>query len=184
MPFRMLVATAVTILLAGQVSAQDVKLDKEKSTIEFVGKKTEAGKEVTHPGGFKEFTADLKINWETPEQSTLVIEIKTDSIFSDDKKLTEHLKQPDFFDVKKHPTIKFESTKLEMKGESEAVVTGKLTMLGKTVEIVVPTKSEMSDTALTVNAEFSIDRTKWGMNYGLPKVDGKVQLKAKLHYTR
>ena len=158
---------------------QALKADKEKSKIEFVGKKPD-GK---HAGGFKDFTSELKVDHESPNKSTIMIEIKTESLWADNEMLTGHLKNPDFFDVKKYPTIKFESTKIEV-NEKKATITGKMTMLDKTVEVVIPTTNELSDSSLKVVAEFKIDRTKWGMNYGKGKVDDEVELKVTLFYPR
>jgi polyisoprenoid-binding protein YceI len=166
-------------LLTAPAFAQSLKADKEKSKIEFVGKKPD-GK---HAGGFKDFKSEAKVDMESPEKSSLMIEIKTESLFSDNDMLTAHLKNPDFFDVKKYPTIKFESTKIEVDGE-EATITGKLTLLDKTVEIKVPTKSEVNDKTLKVIADFKIDRTKWGMNYGKGKIDDEVVIKAELLFPR
>jgi polyisoprenoid-binding protein YceI len=158
---------------------QALKADAKKSKIEFVGKKPD-GK---HAGGFKEFSSEANVDMATPSNSTLKIEIKTESMFSDDEKLTSHLKNPDFFDVKKYPTIKFESTKVEVNGE-EAIIYGKLTMLDKTVEVKVPTTSVVDDTSLKVMADFKIDRTKWGMVYGKGKIEDEVLIRAELFFAR
>ncbi len=158
---------------------QSLKVDKEKSKIDFVGKKPD-GK---HAGGFKDFTSEAKVNMESPDKSSLTIEIKTDSLWSDDEKLTGHLKNPDFFDVKKYPTIKFESTKIEV-SDDKATIIGKLTMLDKTVEVKIPTTTELNDKSLTLKADFKIDRTKWGMNYGKGKIEDDVELKIMLMFPR
>lgn len=177
---RLAIAAIAIASWATPSLAQDIKLDKDKSKIEFVGKKTD-GK---HTGGFKSFTADAKVDWENPEKSTLTIEIKADSLFSDDAKLTDHLKNPDFFDVKKFPTIKFESTKIEHSSDTEGKITGKMTMLGKTVEVTVPVKTEVTESEVVVKADFKIDRSKWGMVYGAPKVSNDVEITAVLQYKR
>jgi polyisoprenoid-binding protein YceI len=174
------VMLSLMLMLSGAVHAADnLKADKEKSKIEFVGKKPE-GK---HAGGFKEMKAEAVVDHESPNNSKLTIEIKSESLWSDDEKLTGHLKNPDFFDVKKYPTIKFESTKVEMDGE-EGTITGKLTMLGKEVEVKVPIKGEVSDSSVKVIADFKIDRTKWGMSYGKGKIDDEVSIKAELVFPR
>ena len=79
--------------------AADVKyvLTKDNTKIEWTGTKP-GGK---HSGGFEKVGgtatvaegAGLKID----------IEIDCDSLYSDDKKLTGHLKSSDFFAVKDHP---------------------------------------------------------------------------------
>lgn len=159
--------------------AENFKFNKEKSKITFVGKK----KDGKHEGGFKEFKSDAKVDLEAPEKSSLEIVIDTTSLWSDDAKLTDHLKNPDFFDVRKHPKITFESTKIEH-SDSEATITGKLTLLDKTVEVKVPVKSELTDKSIIVNAEFKIDRTKWGMNFGKGNINDEVEIKATLQFDR
>ena len=158
---------------------QTMKADKEKSKIDFVGKKSD-GK---HAGGFKEFKSEVKMDLESPEKSSITIEIKTDSLWSDDETLTGHLKNPDFFDVKKYPTMKFESTKVEVSDDKSTII-GKLTMLDKTIEVKIPTTNELNEKSLTIKADFKIDRTKWGMNYGKGKVDDEVELKVILMFPR
>jgi polyisoprenoid-binding protein YceI len=166
-------------LMATPSFAQTMKADKEKSKIDFVGKKSD-GK---HVGGFKDMTAEAVVNMEMPEKGSLKIEIKTDSLWSDDEKLTAHLKNPDFFDTKKYPTIKFESTKIEVDGET-GTITGKMTMLDKTVEVQVPMKAEIIDGSIKVIAEFKIDRTKWGMTFGKGKIDDEVEITAELLFVK
>ena len=172
-------ALCLLVVMAVPSLGQTLKSDKEKSKVDFTGKKSD-GK---HVGGFKDVTAVAKVDLDSPEKGSLTIEIKTDSLWSDDEKLTGHLKNPDFFDVKKYPTIKFESTKINMSGETGEII-GKLTMLDKTVEVKVPVKGDLSDDMLTVIADFKIDRTKWGMNYGKGKIDDEVEIKVELAFPR
>lgn len=170
---------SLTLMVACAVPAfgQTLKADKEKSKINFVGKKPN-GK---HEGGFKDFKSEAKVDMQSPDKSSLTIEIMTESLFSDNEMLTGHLKNPDFFDVKKYPSIKFESTKVEV-SENTATITGKLTMLDKTVEVKIPTKSEVDDKMLKLTGDFKIDRTKWGMNFKGP--DNEVELKVELVFPR
>jgi polyisoprenoid-binding protein YceI len=180
MLLRLSMMLGLVVSFCGLSSAQDLKLDLEKSKIDFVGKKP-AGE--THKGGFKEFTADAKVDFDSPDKSTLLIEIKTESLWSDSDKLTTHLKNPDFFNVEKFPKIKFETTSV-VAGEGEATLTGKMTMLDKTVEVKVPVKVEMTDSNLVLIATFKLDRTKWGMNFGRPNISDEVDITATLHYKR
>ncbi len=162
------------------VRAEDLKLDAEKSTIEFVGSKTD-GK---HTGGFKKFSVNAKADHDNPEKSEIVIEIETDSIYSDDNNLTQHLKNPDFFNVRKFPTIKFQSKKIALVGEDGAEITGVLTMLDKDVEVTIPVKVQMTEDTLTMKTEFKIDRTKWGMNYGQGKINNEVEISSTMVFNR
>ncbi len=176
-PSSVFTITAVW-LTAGIASAADpLKVDLEKSKISFVGHKAD-GK---HEGGFKKFKVDAKADFEDPSNSSLRIEIDTSSLWSDDPKLTAHLKNPDFFDIRKYPKIVFESTKVAAhEDEGEAKIVGKLVMLDKTEDLVVPVKFEVSEESVKVIATFKLDRTKWGMNYGKGKINDEVDIAAEL----
>jgi polyisoprenoid-binding protein YceI len=176
---------AVMLLLAtgSNISraAEPLKLNAEKSKISFVGHKAD-GK---HEGGFKKFDVDAKADFEEPTKSTMKIVIKTDSLWSDDEKLTAHLKNPDFFDIRKYPEIVFESTKVETTDEDgKATISGKLKLLDKTEELTVPANVEVGESSLKIVATFKLDRTKWGMNYGKGKINDEVDVTAELVFGR
>ena len=104
-----------------------------------------------------------------------MINIETDGLEPDDAKLTGHLKSPDFFEVKKFPEAKFVSTGI--KAEKEGfTVTGDLTLRGKTKSIKFPAKIENKNGTATLNADFKIKRSDWGMTYGAGMIDDDVKL--------
>jgi len=166
--------------LAAPAFAESLTLVKDKSKIEFTGKKPDGA----HKGGFKEFKSEANAEVDAPERSSLKLEIMTDSLWSDDEKLTTHLKNPDFFDVKKFPKIVFETTAIEGAGSDSAVLVGKLTMLEKTAELRVPCKTSVNGESIVLQADFKLDRTKWGMAYGKGKINDEVEIKATLHFER
>lgn len=174
------IALSIAFLLVAQFSlaAETLKPDLEKSKISFLGKKSEG----EHKGGFNKFKVDAVADHDDQAKSSLKIEIETESLWSDDPKLTAHLKAPDFFDVKKYPKATFESTKVEKVSDTESKIFGKLTMLGKTVEIEAPVKLEVSEDKIVVVAKFKIDRTKWGMNYGKGMINDEVDITAELAF--
>ncbi len=173
--------TLVFLAAGFSSAAEKLTLDLEKSKIEFVGTKPD-GK---HEGGFKKFTADATADMENPESGSLEIVIDADSLWSDDEKLTNHLKNPDFFDVRKHPKIMFKATKIShSEGEEKATIVGTLTLLGKEGEITVPIVAALTETTVTITGEFKIDRTKWGMEYGQGKINNDVAIKTVLVMNR
>ena len=155
-------------------------LDKEKSKIQFVGSKPSA----SHKGGFKVFDVGGNIDWGDLTKSSLKIEIDATSLWSDDGGLTNHLKNRDFLNVEKFPTIQFDATKIELGGARIATVSGKLTILGQSVDATIPCKIATTDSELTVTAKFAIDRTKWGMSYGQGRVNNDVDVLATLVFSR
>ena len=185
MLFRFALSTLAVLSLSLTSLAETFQLDKEKSKIEFVGSKPPKNDKVeSHAGGFSDFDSVLVYVPEKTEEGKFVVDIVAASLTSDNPKLTEHLKHPDFFDVKKYPAIKFEATSYEKDKEAEnkGKITGKLKLLDKTEEIVIPYTVEKTETGIKVVTEFKIDRSKWGMTYGIPNVNADVDVKATLAY--
>ncbi len=181
MKFRFALLLALLLpAFASATAGETLKADKESSKIKFVGTKTD-GK---HEGGFKEFTSVIDADFANPANGSLKIEIDAASLFSDDEKLTNHLKNPDFFDVRKYPKIKFESTKIVHGDEGTIKIVGKMTMLDETIEVEIPVEAKLDDSALVLKAKFKIDRTKWGMTYGVGKIDNDVEINADLTFKR
>ena len=161
-------------MIASVTLAADVeyKLTKDNTKIEWTGTKP-GGK---HSGGFEKVNGTASIT----EAAGLKIdvEIDCDSLYSDDKKLTGHLKSPDFFAVKDHPKAKFVSTKVA-KADKGYIVTGDLTLLGKKKEVSFPTEISTGD-KLTMNGTIEISRSEFGMNYKKGEIDDKVTIRVKV----
>ena len=170
---RTLIALGVAVLFAASAAAADTKytLTGDNTKLTFVGKKPD-GK---HEGGFKKLSGAATVPDNDLTKLAVTIEIETDSLYSDDNKLTGHLKTADFFDVKNHPKATFKSTKVE-KGDKTYTVTGELTLLGKSKTVSFPASITAKDGVLAVSTTFTIDRTEWGMTYGKGKIDDKVAI--------
>jgi len=165
------VAVAALILVPALAFATDFPLTGTNTTIKFVGSKP-GGK---HDGGFKTVKGTASVIGTDATTLKISLAIETDSLYSDNDKLTAHLKNPDFFAVKSNPKATFVTTKVEKAG-AEYKITGDLTLLGKTKSVTFPATITAAADALSLTANFSIDRTEWGMNYGKGKVDDLVKL--------
>ena len=128
-----------------------------------------------HDGGFKTITGSATIDGADITTFKIAVEIDMNSTYTDDEKLTGHLKSPDFFGVKANPKSKFVSTKVE-KSDSGYNVMGKLTLNGKTKDVTFPAKIEVADDTLTLSASFKIDRNNWGISFGKGKINDEVGL--------
>ena len=144
-------------------AAETLQPVMDKCQITFVGGKPDGS---THDGGFKKFKIDAQADFEDASQSSLRIEIDTASLYADDPRLEAHLKNPDFFDVRKYPTAVFESTSIQSDDENQATIVGKLKLLGKVEEVKIPVKVDHSEDSVKLSGNFKLDRTKWGMTYG------------------
>ncbi len=169
---RVLFVTAITALLGTQALATDFPLTGGNTKVEFVGTKP-GGK---HTGGFAKLDGKAVVDGTDPASLKIEVTIETDSLYSDDAKLTAHLKAPDFFSVKDFPKATFKSTKVEKTAAGYAV-TGDLTLLGKTKAVTMPAAVTATADALTLKSEFRINKTEWGMTYGKGKIDDEVTLK-------
>ena len=100
--------------------------------------------------------------------NTIVCTDLTDAEWN--KKLVGHLKSEDFFSVEKYPMANFEivSMKQEVK-DGDYVVTGNLTLKGKTNEISFPVKVSSANGSVKALGTAKIDRTKWNIQYSSGK---------------
>lgn len=153
---------AVAFVVSVQ-AADTYKLDPAHSTIRFT---------ITHmiisevDGRFNDVAGEVTLDNGAVTSAKATIQAK--SIDTGIAKRDEHLRNADFFDVEKFPTITFESTKVEKDGDKTSV-TGKFTMHGVTKEIRLPAvvKGPVNDpwgnTRIGVTAETALNRTDYGM---------------------
>jgi len=83
--------------------------------------------------------------------------------------LITHLKDPDFFDVKKFPFTIIDITRVASINAGEKEITGNLTIKGITRPVSFPAKVEVADGIVKANGKLTIDRTKWNVRYGSEK---------------
>jgi polyisoprenoid-binding protein YceI len=92
-----------------------------------------------------------------------------DKDYGRDNGLVKHLKDPDFFDVKKFPTSAITITKAEAINAEQINVTGNLTIKGITHTVTFPANMEIKDGIVKANCKLVIDRTLWGIRYNSGK---------------
>lgn len=109
--------------------------------------------------------------------------------------LEGHLKSPDFFDVAKYPKALFTITSVapfdstagkSLLAGATHTISGNLQLKDSTQNISFPARVTMNGNSLTADADFNIDRTRWGLNYKGPNnpqdfiISKEVNLKLKL----
>ena len=134
------------------------------STISFVGSKVTG----SHDGGFKEFSGYFYVDGDTLSASGHEVVIDMTSTFSDDEKLTGHLKSADFFNVEAIPTSTFTVTaivaKSGAKGETH-LLTGNFNFHGVTKSIDIPVSVSQSADGINLKADFFINRFDFDVKY-------------------
>jgi polyisoprenoid-binding protein YceI len=82
------------------------------------------------------------------------------------RKIEEHLKSSDFFDVVRFPTARLEIVSVSVSKENTYSVTANLTLKGITKPITfVAEASTQRDDLFIAQANFTIDRQQWGVAY-------------------
>jgi polyisoprenoid-binding protein YceI len=159
----------------GAGGASKVELTPKNTKIEFVGTKPN-GK---HDGGFAKFSGAIENVAPGLKGSKIVVEIQTESLFSDTPKLTKHLLSADFFEAKAHPKAKFTSTAIEAKKDGSAThrITGDLMLRGVTKSVSFPATVKQAGNAIELTSEFMINKKDFGMTYGEGKIDHDVKIK-------
>jgi polyisoprenoid-binding protein YceI len=108
------------------------------------------------------------------DMNTITLTDKKDT--SSDNGVVSHLKDPDFFDVKKYPRATFQLTKaIKASGDSSYSITGQLTLRAITQEIQFPATIVRNGEDIVATASLTIDRTKWGITYQSGSVLGLVK---------
>lgn len=160
-------AHSVAVEEPDSADALTVAFDGTTSKIDFVGSKLVGG---GHDGGFKTFDGAFVLTPDEKDVASVSAKIDMNSLWSDNDNLTGHLKNEDFFEVETYPESEFVSTSIApASAETEGAtheVTGNLTMHGTTKSITFPATVKVTEAAVSLESEFKIDRTIWGIVYG------------------
>ncbi len=96
---------------------------------------------------------------------TFLIKMNTIKDADSSAKLEGHLKSADFFDVEKYPNAAFEITGLN-ETEGKTMLSGNLTLKDVKNNVTFPVNITHKNNTITVTSDtFSIDRTKWNVQY-------------------
>ena len=134
-------------------------------------------------GTFTDVSGTLIFDRVVPTTSKVDVIIKTGSIQTAVPKLTRHLKGEDFFFVDAFPEARFVSTNIKVTGKTHGIIEGNLTLHGKTRPVTL--KAEFNKEGVGASGKrtigFSltgrIKRSDFEMNYGLPDIGDKVDLR-------
>jgi polyisoprenoid-binding protein YceI len=163
-------ASMLSVLLLSALAHADAaewKLDTSHSKIGF---------KVPHlvvssvEGRFKEATASIKLNEADLTKSSAAVEISAASIDTADQKRDDHLRSPDFFDVKKYPKLKFKSTKVSKSGAGYKL-SGDLTIRDVTRPLTLdatlsaPVKTPFGTTVRGAKLSGKLNRSDFGLKW-------------------
>ena len=128
---RLLGLFAASVFFVGVAApsrAEDYSIDPAHSGVHF--KISHIGLSWIH-GRFNTYSGSCAVDPDDAGKCSFEMKINTDSIDTNNKMRDNHLRSPDFFNVKQFPTITFESTGVKAIKDGYEV-TGNLTMHGVT----------------------------------------------------
>lgn len=127
----------------------------------------------TNRGRFDKKEGTVQLD-RTGKSGKVDLTIDTTSINTGFEAFNKHLQSADLFDAAKFPTMKFSSDKFTFSGDKVSEVAGNLTLLGKTGPVVLKATNfncyqnpMLKREVCGGDFEATIDRTQWGMAYGI-----------------
>lgn len=132
-------------------------------------------------GSFKDVSGVIMYDAKDISKSSVEVNIKTESINTNNDNRDKHLRSADFFDVEKYPLMTFKSKRVEKRGDGFAAV-GDLTIHGVTKEVTMPFKlngpiKDPSGTSrVGIEASMKIDRRDFGITWGKTLDSGGLML--------
>lgn len=180
---KFILPTAVAVLLStAPAQAAPVKYTIEPDHTQAVFTVNHLG--FSYPMGiFRASAGHFVFDAEKPENSSVEATVQTASIDMGTEAWDKHMKNADFFNVEKFPTMTFKSSKVSQSGEKTALVEGDLTILGVTKPVTLNVTfvgsgehpySKKPTVGFTAIA--NIRRSDFGMTYGLPAVGDDVEI--------
>lgn len=128
-------------------------------------------------------TSGIIVLDKTAKTGSVDITIDAASIDTGLEELEKHLRNEDFFNVAKYPTITFKSDKLIFQGDRLTGVDGKLTLLGATRPVSLAVESfqcaphpMLKKEVCGATATTTIKRSDFGMTKYLPLLGDEVKI--------
>ena len=132
-------------------------------------------------GTFSGLSGVLKLDETDYTHSTVEVSIPAASVRTVDDSLNAHLKDADFFDAVKFPTLTFKSRSIRSTGDRDYAVTGDLTIRGVTKSVTLsvdevsePSKDPWGNQRIGLSGSAKINRKDFGFVWNAPLELGGV----------
>lgn len=151
-------------------------LDKAHTVIAFVARHLMVTKV---RGTFGDFDGSIVVA-ERPADSSVNVEIRTESVTTGEPQRDAHLRSADFFEQEKYPTMTFKSTSVTSSSDGNWKVGGDLTIRGVTrpvtldVEFNGAIQDPWGGSRLGFSASTEINRQDFGVSFNSALADGNV----------
>ena len=133
-------------------------------------------------GEFRDFEGSVQLHPGALASSSVEVRIEAASIHTGNMDRDRELKAGDFFDVARHPELRFESRSLEVKGLESFVLHGLLSIKGITRPVALECACRFLDPdargreRLGCTATASVERADFGLDWNLVLDGGNLML--------
>jgi polyisoprenoid-binding protein YceI len=150
-----------SVLFAAPMPAPHI-IDQAHSQINFVAE----ARFISAHGSFDKWEADVSLDRDKIENSTVKITIDASSINTRVERRDNHLRSKDFFHVEQYPTITFTSKRVTKSGDKKYNIVGDLSLHGVTKEIEVPVDMVFYENNRgRFRSTFQLNRKEYGITY-------------------
>lgn len=169
-----IVLTAATSLVVAAAHADAYEIDAVHSSAVF--KVNHLGASNVY-GMMPNIIGTLTFDDSDTSKNAIDISVDATSVSTFNGGRDKHLAGPDFFNSKQFPEITFKSSSWKKDGD-EYTITGDFTLLGVSKEITINAKhigngkNRGGKDLVGFESTFTIDRTDFGMNYGVAEKGG------------
>jgi polyisoprenoid-binding protein YceI len=132
----------------------------------------------TFKGEFRQLEASLQSEG---ERASLQGAAKVASVDVKDENLAAHLQSPEFFDVERHPTLRFSASDIDVDrptvtARGEITIKGVTRPVDVTGTVTAPIDDPFGGERIGLTLTASVDRTEFGLNWNNPLPSGEPAL--------
>lgn len=156
---------ALTLLAAFPLAAHAVEykqIQTDKSTLGFGYKQMG----VAMDGKFRKFATQLSFDPAKPASAKATFDVDLASIDTGSSEADQEVAGKQWFNTKAFPTARFVSSSVKALGGNKYEVTGKLTMKGRTQDVVAPVTFTPQGNQAAFDGSFSFKRVDFAIGEG------------------
>lgn len=141
------------------VAGENWTIDPAVSHLRFLGR--HAGK--PFEGEFQRFAASIRFDPADPANAAAIVLVDVESAKTGDTFRDTNVRTDDWFDVKRHPIARFESTAVRDLGEGHYALLGDLEIKGVKTPVMLPFTLSQDGRRATVKGGADLDRFTLGL---------------------
>ena len=162
---KTIIITLVSLLSLQGISQTKGIISKKEQQVFWKGKAATGG--YSPEGTLGIFSAEILVDQKMVTSLYITIDMRT--LYHENKQLKNHLRDKDFFDVKKYPVATF-LLKEETSIEKTTILVGEMTIKGIAREEKIPVNITQDEACIHISFEHTIDRTQYGVTFNSPSI--------------